>query len=587
MTTEVSCRDVLRAVLVEATRQSLARQDPDGGMARAHVGSHLIHVMGVCYAGDWPGNPYHRNEALLKAIIRLGDHVLGRFDPARGFAITGNGEFNGWDEWLMIKWMETARLARADLPPGVYERWTPPYLALAEHVMAMCIDMDTFDGAIPNHGVWAGVYLYRVGQLFGVPRYQDMGALIVERVLGSQTPDGCFREFQSAALMQGTPVTIYNLISALAIDMYRGYSGDPAATAALERAWHWFYDYLFPDFSTPPNLDFRMAYHAANRGDVLPAFFMNQPEGARIARLALAALRARLDGDPPGLSGHSLGFLSLQYDKLEDRVEEREPRWPEFRRMAAAEAGMRRRNGWHACLSGLTNVGNSNVGLRLFGQERQDAVALYHEREGLIIGSAHSMIQEELSTFVFYETGAARYLPDEAYLKSSPALDTMLLRYGGNVGAVSVDTREAREARIILSLHGERGHSATRGPGHTLTAMAARAHLALRLKTGQEVRLGEREWTLGESDETVLRIAVPAGAELSFGGWALAADAPWEWRWPVRTYNPYRLLAPGERLGLAEVVLFTRITTSEGGNAPRPTVAFRVLLRHDSGRTQT
>ena len=383
-------------------------------------------------------------------------------------------------------------------------------------------------------------------------------------------------------MFQGTPVTGYNLISAHAVNLYYGHSEDPKAAEALEKAWHWYYDYLLPDFSLPPNFDFRQPYAHGRGGARLPAHFMNKPEGAYISRLALEEMlrTARSDeGKHPSMRG--IGWLAFQYPMVDAGVEPREPRWPEFQRMVAEEAGVRRRNGWTAHLSGMTNVGNSNYSLRLFAQERQDHLSLHHERLGLLMGSGGSMIAEDLSTFVFYDTGRAHYLTDEGYLKSSPAMDTLLLRYGSNVGAASIDTSEAAKARIILSLHGERGHHPHRGVGHVQSAMAARAHLTLRLKAGDTVTAGQRSWPLAGDDETMLRLAFDAGQEVSFGAWALVCvDGPWQLRWPIRTYNPYSLLGPGEQLAVAEVILHAgagALGSEAERTAGRPTATFHVM----------
>src|SRR5690606_25808911 len=115
--------------------------------------------------------------------------------------------------------------------------------------------------------------------------------------------------------------------------------------------------------------------------------------------------RDQLLNGPTPLGGHGLEFLALKYPLYQDDAEPSEPdAWqPEYNRMQAGEACVRRRRPWAVALSGMTNLDRSTHGLRLWAQERQDCVAIYHEARGLLIGSAHSLVQEELSTFVFYE----------------------------------------------------------------------------------------------------------------------------------------------------------------------------------------
>jgi hypothetical protein len=331
---------------------------------------------------------------------------------------------------------------------------------------------------------------------------------------------------------------------------------------------------LLPDGSMPPNFDCRQAYY---EGEAQPciARWWSIPEGRWLGMRGARKLLDRLRSDTPF---PGLGLQSFQFPLIEEEGEEREPAWPEYSRMVLEPACVRRRNGWAAALSGMTNYGNSSCGVRMFVQERQDCVALAHADAGLLIGSAHSLAQPDFSTFVFFQDGAADYLPRQAYLKSTPPLDTLLLRYGDNVGAVSVDTTRAEHCDILFSLHGERGRSPQRGHGHPISAMCARAHLCARVHPGDAIALGGESWTAEADDRRVLRLDVPAGQALSLGRFTLTClEAPWEFRWPLRTRNPYTVFGPGEWLGVAEVILY------DGGSgdpppAGQPTATFRVVL---------
>ncbi len=228
----------------------------------------------------------------------------------------------------------------------------------------------------------------------------------------------------------------------------------------------------------------------------------------------------------------------------------------------------------------MTNYDHSNCAVRLFALERQECLALYHQVLGLLIGSSHALMDERFSTFVFYENGAAHYLHNKAYLKSTPPLDTLHLRYGANIGALSIDTARPDCAELTLSLLGERGKRPEQGIGHPLSAMGAKAHLALRLQGGDRVTVAGGESRL--LGDTMIRLKIGAGQSAAFGRWALTCvEAPWELHWPVFGKDPYRLLADGEALALAEVTLFARTAclgyTGQGG-AARPTATFQVRV---------
>ena len=566
---------LLRELFVLSTREMLARQ-PEGDLASGYGNYMGVLPWAICYSERFEGNPFYRDPTLLQALVRFGDFNCAAVDDKGNFSA---GPFKGWDEWRMFAWMEAMKRIEGDLEQERVGRWSQKLVGAGSYVMDIATEMDTFDGLIPNHGIWGHAFLYRVGQLFGVREYVDMAALAFSRILGGQTPDGCFREGQSAALMPGTPVTGYNLTSASAVNMYYGFSGDPQAAQALEKAWHWLYDFLLPDGTMPPTLDHRQPYNPQPVGPSC-AYFMNKPEGRWMARRALEAARKPFESAPADKRPRgAFGFHALQYDKVRGDVEEREPSWPEYTRMVAAEACVRRRHGWAAALSGMSNRYLSNFGLRLFAQERQDCVSIFHQKTGLIVGSAHSTIQEEFSTFVFYENGRAQYIPDDAYLKSTPPVDTMLLQYGSNVGAVSVDTTRPDCCEATFSLHGEKGKWPRRGLGHCLSAMAARAHLALRLERCRALRLKDRSWDAQRSDEEKLCLKVGPGEELDFGSWKVVSlDAPWEFRWPTCAYHPYALLQPCERVGILEVVLFAASVPSPDVAEKRPTATFRIIV---------
>jgi hypothetical protein len=406
----------------------------------------------------------------------------------------------------------------------------------------------------------------------------------LSRVFASQTVDGCFREGACLAGMPGTAVTSYNLVSLLAINVYWGHTQDPAALEALARGWRWWYDFLLPNITMPPALTCRTVYahgmgsaedHRRLHGLRLPAYFFNRPEIRDYAERGWQVRREREGRCHTGpYDTHFLAFLALQYDMIEDEVASGEPAWPEYRRMVAEEACVRRRHGWHAVLCGITNRYMSSVELTRWRVERQHLVNLYHEDHGLIAGAAHSHLQEELSTFTVYRNGAAYYLPEHAYLKSTPPLDTLHLVYGGETAAVSVDTNDPAACRVWFSLQGEQGRTPERHPGHPMSAMGARGRLALRPAAGSTLTCGERTWELDPDVGIQLRLG--AGEVLDFGGWTLCSpDAAWEFRWPVLTSNPYVPLEPGETLALAEMALYHRYTERKG----QPTGHFVVGLK--------
>lgn len=565
-------KDLLRELFVLSTRETLASQKPDGDLGTGSFNHLPILTWAVCYSEAFPSNPFHHDRKLLDAIVRFGDFNCASMDDNGNYS-TG---WKGWDEWRTLAWMEATQRLGTALDSARQQAWMRKFIGAAKHVMTIIPDEDTFDGFIPNHPVWDHVLLYRVGQLFGVEEYKRHAAVVLDRVMDAQLPDGCWREGGTHGGIAGTPVNLYSLVSASAMDAYHSFSGNARAAEAVGKAWRWFYDFLLPDFSMPPTLDIRCVYSPVEvLLHVFPAFFFNQPEGRFIARRALQRFREKYErstGEQRNALHRGLAFLALQSSRIREDLAEHAPQWPEYHRMVSGEAGIRRRNGWTVVLSGLSNRFVSNVAPQaFFGHERQDCVCVFHEKLGLLAGSSHSKMQEELSSFVFYENGRAQYLHDHACLKGPPALDTLLLQYGSNAAAVSADTTKREQCETTFSIQGERGLRTQRGPGYAMSAMGAKAHLSLRLAGCEKITLGGRSWSVERGAEERLCLSVTAGEALDFGKWKLVSpDAPWEFRWPVRLSDPYSVLSyTGERLGIAEVILYS---------GARPTATFRFVV---------
>ena len=564
---------LLQELFALSAGETLKLQGSNGDIAMGQPNHLPILTWAICYSDHFPGNPFHKDRRLFEAIVRLADFNSATVDDKGNFS----SGYNGWDELRMLAWLEAMKRLENEIDAARKKTWRKKFIGAASQVMEIITEIDHFDGFIPNHPVWDHVFLYRVGQLFGIKEYTNHATLALERVMGAQMPDGCFREGGTAAGFPGSPVTLYSLVSASALNAYHGYSGDPRAVESLEKSWRWFYDFLLPDFSSPPTLDFRCPYNPVEvLLHVFPAHLFNKPEGRCIASEGLRRYRRKLERSnaQERVAMHrGLGILGFQYDKIHDEVEERTPQWPEFHRMISEEACIRRRNGWVAVLSGMTNRFASNFGpWAFFGHERQDCLSLFHKDLGLIIGSSHSKLQEELSTFVFYENGRAQYLHDHACLRNPPPLDTLLLQYGSNSAAISVDTTRPEFCEITLSIHGERGKRTLRGHGHCLSAMAAKGHLSFRLTDCEMVSLKERSWKVERSDEEPLCLNLAAGETIDLGKWQIASpDSPWQFRWPVRLSEPYSVLSyTGERVGIAEFLL---------DSVSRPTAKIRVSLR--------
>lgn len=543
-------KTLLRQLFVRTVDEMLSKQRPDGNFDEGHANFLSILPWAICYSESFAGNPYYKFPKLLDGIVKFGEFNFSKIDDR------GNYD-SGWDEWRTLTWMEATKCVERDLDAGLVKRWNAKFVGAAHEPLELIPDLDNFDGLIPNHPTWGYAFLYRVGKLFGEAQFCDVAARAIRCVLRAQTPDGLFREGGTAGGFPGTAVTLYNLVSTGAIDYYFRQSGDELAAQGLEKAWRWYHDFLLPDFSCVPNFDIRSRgwMPSSHVLHTFPAEWFRKPAGAFITVKSLRDFAA-LPSSP--VRRREVGFLSMQYHAIPDDVKSIAPAWPEHTRMVAEEAAIRRRNGWTAALTGMRNRFVSNVSpAPFFGHERQDCVCLFHEAAGLILGSSHSRMQTELSTMVVYENGNAQYIADDAFLRATDVIDTLLMMFGSNVTAVSIDTNQKQWCDVTFSLSGERGSRTRRGNGHAMSAMGARAHATIHLRGDETIKLGDQTWSANSKPGERLTITVPRGKALDLGRFSLASpDSDFDFMWPVSTVDPYTSMTPGVRLGVAEFVLF-------------------------------
>ncbi len=548
-------KSAARELFVLSVEDVVASQLPDGDCPQAFASHLSILPMAICYSENFPGNRFYKSPKLLDSLVRLGD-----FNDVKANAKgVYDGPVPGWDEWRTLAWLDAMQLIKSDLDSSRLNRWMDKIGGFAGHIVGMIPNLDDFDGLVPNHPMWDYALLNRMGHVFGEGKYIEEARGVFSGVFAAQTPDGLFREGGSHAGFPGTAVTGYNMVSACAIDYYGRESGDARAMDAVERAWRWYYDFLLPDGGCFANLDIRMHGWLKPQLGLNPSAWLNKPEGAFTLNQAIEQFHQRTakHGRHTPSDNRVIGFLAFQYPGIAGDVPPRAPVWPERHRMIAQETGVRRRNGWASLLTGMDNRFISNVMPSLyFGHERQDCVGLHHEKAGPILGSAHSRMDSRFSTFAVYGSGCAQYVADDAFYRSTPTLDTLLLQYGADACAVTVDSRQAAHCDVVFSLDGARGSRTVRGPGHAMSALGARAHASVHLDPGGEIRLGERRWSVDRPVGESLSIRVPKGEVLDLGLFKLVSpDLGWEFQWPVHAVDPYTQMNPGHAFGVVEFVL--------------------------------
>jgi hypothetical protein len=516
--------------LAEDVEQNLERFDERTGRFLTGEGwavtnQDLVYPLALLFTTRHANNPYAGDARILEYALRGADawrdfqYPDGRVEFVK---VDGSKWGPTYMPWSMYHWLETYALLADQLDASRKARWEEglelAYAGIAKELEA---------GHVHNIPTWKGMALYRAGQIWERPEWQEQGRAMIGLAVAEQTPQGYWREHHG-------PTTLYNLVYTHAIGLYYRFSGDESVLPCLRRATDFHIRYTYPDGRVVETIDGRVKYHD-RVSDFAHATFSLFPDGRRYARLLVAKMderrRARTG---PHISyvvqSGSLRIASAEYGlsaRLASAYEHYQagPEAPipeddrPYRIHDREHALIRRQHGWFTCLSGIVTP---PVDSR-WGQDRQNYVSIWHERTGLIVGGGNSKNQPEWSTFSVGEGPDRTYLPGAAALDFCGDSDAVSLTYAGHT--CRAEMRVQSEKQLALSLS---------GPARA----EARAHLVLKLCLGEQLQCstGERT-TVGE--ERIQVNAGAAGAWVAHHGWQISMPAGSRFLWPVMPFNPY------------------------------------------------
>ncbi len=525
--------DVRRAylrILTQDVERNLERFDErtgrfltDGGWAVTN--QDVVYPLALLYLTDDVGNPYYRDERILRYVLRGADawrdfqYPDGRVEFVK---VDGSKWGPTYMPWSMYHWLETYALLQNLLDPQRRARWEDG-LILAYTGIAGELEK----AAVHNIPTWNGMALYRAGQVFERPAWQDQGREVIYRAVQAQTPQGYWREHHG-------PTTTYNFVYVHAIGLYHIFSGDEGVLPCLERATEFHIRYTYPDGRAVETIDGRVKYHD-RVPDTAQVAFRLFPRGRRYVRLLVENMLRRREEQPgphvsyvvtPGgkrIVNIDYGLsprLASAYAHYRVGPEEPIPQdRPEYHIHDEGHAIIRRSRGWFYCLSGIVTPPVDNR----WGQDRQNFISVWHERTGLIVGGGNSKGQPEWSTFVIGEGSNAVYLPSAAALHPGDADDVVTLTYADR--PCSVKASVVDQDRIEVRLHGA-------------PAGGARGQLLFKLHPGEALQTGAGgEFVLGS--ERLALSAERAGGWVSHHGWRLHMPSESTFTWPVLPFNPY------------------------------------------------
>jgi len=485
----------------------------------------IVYPLALLYLTEDSVNPYYRDERILEYAVRGAD-AWRDFQYPDGTVEFVKVDGSKWGPtympWSMYHWLETYALLRDLLDTKRKARWeeglTLAYQGIAESLKT---------ASVHNIPTWHGMALYRAGQLFERPDWQEAGHRMIQRAVDGQTSQGYWPEHEG-------PTTSYNLVYVHAIGLYHEFSGDDSVLPCLERATEFHIRYTYPDGRLIETIDGRVKFHD-RVPDSAHAAFSLFPQGRRYVRLLVEnMLKRRQEHQGPHLSyvvssgsikvaGAEFGLsprLASAYVHYHDGPEAAIPQDNmQYHIHDKGHAIIRRDKAWLYCLSGIVTTPTENR----WGQDRQDFVSVWNERTGLIVGGGNSKNQPEWSTFVVGEGDSAVYLPSTASLSPGDGSDVVSLVYDQQ--QCTVEATVAGPESLVLRLR-----SASDRP--------TRGQLLFKLHTGEALTTGTGStFTVGA--EPLSLTAEEAKGSIFHHGWRLFLPPGSMFSWPVSPFNPY------------------------------------------------
>ena len=363
-----------------------------------------------------------------------------------------------------------------------------------------------------NHAAWWAALFHEAGRVWRREEWRLFGERFFHSwVLPFQDADGFWPE-------GGGMVGVYGMVTAQALSVYAGASGDAAARRALGKFLAGYRRFVFPDMSVSCVADCRMTYHDRPVLLLAPEFLAFEG-GAAFCLDSVRAGERWLRREPPRDNGaQGAAFFGVFVEALRGAASGRAlplPR-PRLAKVARVESPH-----WCALLSARLN---SETASR-WCLDNQNFVDLWGPRCGLLAGGGNSKHAPLLSSV--REVGGSRaFLPSRA----------RIVRRGAR--AVEAEYR-FRGAAVRVRLH-------VRGREASLTWRVAQGRLPLEaavilaLREGDCLRTADGRVLRARAAECIELALEPRTGPLLARGVAILAPAGARLLWPIALWNPYR-----------------------------------------------
>lgn len=521
-------RDWLLAGLVNSIPAILKSFDPAtgefGSKPWISTDQNVLFPLAVAWSTQSPKNPYYHDPKLLEIIGKGGEKLVDAQD-AKGMWIFRKKDNSTWGDihmpWVYSRWIRAYLLVKDALPAEQRAKWEKGLMLGYSRIANYCKGKHYH-----NINTYHAMGLYAAGVAFDKPEWKEIAGRFMAGVIGKQSEDGFWSENYG-------PVVGYNFVYLEALGIYYAMSKDPLALNALKRGAQFHSALLWTDGSSVSAVDERNPYHKTKRpGNV---GFSWTPEG----RWYLANYFAESDGKRPAISSDTAATVLLEGGSGEIA--------------APASAGERgyylsrdgkfaviRHRPWQWCFSAYACPVPDNRWI----MDRQNAVEIFHDGFGVLVGGGNSKMQPYFSTFTFgnpasfqpdYSTdkpnfagpATLRYVPDEATIDGN----AISFRYGENCTSVTVTPQEGDKLEITYRLE-------------TKPDAEAAANMPLLFNAGDKLLLGSGK-TVELTKAPVTISGREAAGSLTCRGVRIEFPENATLRYPVTGFNPYHKLGQG------------------------------------------
>jgi hypothetical protein len=335
------------------------------------------YAMAWLYKNKHPLNPYFGRREIFDRAVAISDY---------------SAEIKSTLEWPMYHVCQVYELLEDELDAKTKKRWLD-YAAY----YASTRGVKPFFYTSFNHEAWSALAVFRAGQVFGKPEWEEQGRRLMRQLLKIQTELGYFNEGPHHG-----PSLKYNHTQVTPMLLFADYANDAEVLKASKRLADFMIRYSFPDGSPMSTFDGRQSW-SLGYYSLLCYGFDRWPMGKELNR-RLYRTRVKWEAVSPrsphfnlsdwyGYFGFGFSmdeYLSLDPDAPTVDLPQDENGYLLVERGPTFAGGVARNYDWMVAVSAIDSDIPRQVASP-YRLERQSRLDVWHEKTGLIIGGGHNM----------------------------------------------------------------------------------------------------------------------------------------------------------------------------------------------------